>query len=300
MVTRTFVLAAALLGAAGARAECINPAVPGTSIGPVRIGMGLEEVRKLGEVAAVDTEWSAVGAVQFRLGKDKKVEEVRTYAAQVCIQDGVEMKIDMANADVHLNGPAIAGCGGEGSAIWEGWRCPDHGILLFWEAGRPGVWVMKPTKALPQRQPPPPAPWNVKQEGKAVCKDRPNSHLACGFFGRAPALALECYLPDPCMGEFGEGAGKMIDVHWASGERLGSMERNRDGASLVYRFAKTPPARSVVRVIVPLGLKSVRRGEEPAKSARDVVWLIGSRRLNTGFVLDLEVPPAAVVAAAAK
>lgn len=305
MVTRTLLLATALLcaGAPGARAECLNPAVPGTSIGPVKIGMRLEEVKKLGEVAAVDGEWSAVGAVQFRLGKDKKVEEVRTYAERVCIADGPEMTINMADPELRINGPAIAGCGGEGSAIWEGWRCPDHGLLLFWEAGRPGVWVMKPTKAQPQRQPPPAAPWNLKAEAKVdgeakvACRERPNSHLACGFFGKAPALALECYLPDPCMGEFGEGAGKMIDVHWASGARLGNMERNRDGASLAYRFAQTPPARSVVRVIVQPGLKSVRRGEDPAESARNVVWLIGSRRLNTGFVLDLEVPPAAVASA---
>lgn len=356
---RPLLVLATLVFASSARAqpaaECPLPVRPGVSIGAVRLGMTLAEAKATGSFVEPGKDeapvWRAVtpaGNLAFRVGKDKRVEEITLESSKPCLVEGTQRVLDLAAADAQRRAP-YGDCGGQASGMGSGWICEEHGILFWWKGDRATtIVVQRPTLMAPFKQAPPPMPKAPPAEPKRVllatvpgpaadagvaadggpqrdggvalaaapvdpCEGNwpPAPGLACGFFGRNETLTLECYPTAQCMGSFAKSAPAHVCVHGANGEVLGALAPGRGGRTLALKFGKPMPVGTPLRVYFDRDVRvlppanSYLGPQMPTDPARDpkvvgiaASWVVGSRPVSNGWVLDLQVPASAGLPAA--
>ncbi|HEY3446762.1 MAG TPA: hypothetical protein VGK67_10380 [Myxococcales bacterium] len=290
-------LAAMVLSSAASaqeKVECPLPVKPGVSIGGVRLGMSLDEAKAAGSFIAPGKGeapvWRLVhpaGNWSFKLGTDKRVEEVALETSRPCLDDGPKRIIDMTERAAQLYAP-LPDCGGQGGGGGGGWNCSEHGTVFWWGPSSTSVIIRRPGQMQPFKEAPPPLPKPPAKPPKAAlvtatvpafastaagdagvkaaavpakaaepepvdpCTGNwsPAPGIACGFFGRSDSLSLECYPTHLCMGAFSPKAVAHICVHGANGEPLGAFTLGRGGRSLAYRFEKPTAVGTPVRVYV--------------------------------------------------
>lgn len=284
--------------------DCPLPVKPGVAIGGVRLGMSLEEAKAAGSFIppgkGEPPVWRLVhpaGLWSFRLGGDKRVEEITLQTSKPCLDDGVRRVFDMTERSAQLYAP-LPDCGGQAGGGGGGWNCSEHGAFFWWGPSGTSVIVRRPGRMQPFKQAPPPLPKPPARPQKAQpvtatvpelasapageagaatraaavpakaqepaepidpCAGNwsPAPGLACGFFGRTDSLAIECYPTQLCMGTFAAKAAGHLCVHGANGEPLGAFVPARGGRSLAYRFDKPVAVGTPVRVYVDRDVRVV-------------------------------------------
>ncbi|MGC4115852.1 MAG: hypothetical protein QM765_14910 [Myxococcales bacterium] len=266
--------------------ECPLPVKPGVSIGGVRLGMSLEEAKASGNFIPPGSGelpiWRLVhpaGNWSFKLGTDKRVEEITLETSKPCIDEGSKRLLDLTTKDAQRIAP-FADCGGQASAMGSGWLCDEHGLSVLWRADSSRTIVRRPARMQPFKQAPPPLPKPPASAPKApyltatvpevplpvpdagialkppepvdACAGNwsPAPGLACGFFGRTDSLAVECYPSQLCMGRFAAKAGGHVCIHGANGEPLGAFSLGRGGRTLAYRFDKPITVGTPLRIYI--------------------------------------------------
>jgi hypothetical protein len=275
---------------------CPNPVRPGRSIGPVRLGMTLDEVRKLGkvtdpqEVVPGQPAWHTLsrddGVWRFALGLDRRIAVIQVRGSKVCLKHGGERVIDMHGPTAQNRSPMV-GCSLEAAAHRSAWNCALHGVELVWDRRGPSVLVKNPAGGEVSAEPAPAPPWFAPMPGCAAMR---HPKLACAFFGGN--ATLECYPTEPCMGTFSKESPEHATLYTADGDRLGTLKLARHGWSLAYRFARPVAKGSRFRVILDrrVGAPMGHTAQEQRVTRRPIIAVLGATELNDGFVLDLEAP----------
>ncbi|MBI5542802.1 MAG: hypothetical protein HY901_02860 [Deltaproteobacteria bacterium] len=334
---------------------CSTLIKPGVSIGQLRLGMTAEEARGVANFVAPAKDappvWSlASGGMSFRLGKDRRIEQISFVTTRPCLVDGAMQRVlDLQGREAQSNAP-YPDCGGQVTAAATGWICRERGVDFLWNGSSNTMVVRRPSPMQPFKQSPPPLPKPLQVDLKAKqlvaavvpqmldggscaqssaadagdagvaavqvepetppdpCKDNwsPMPMLACGFFGRNEALAVECYPTQLCMGAFAKDAPTHVSIHGANGEALGAFTLARGGRTLVHRFGKAMPIGSPVRVYLDRDVRVLAPASsyqgpkpitDPAKDPRiagvPMSAVVGSRQVANGWVLDLQVPASA-------
>jgi hypothetical protein len=266
------------------------------------------------------------GPLSFRLGKDKRVEEIRFETSRPCFLEGHRRIVDLTSKESQ-NWAPFADCGGFVTAARTGWVCDEHGIDVLWDGAKnpivvrrpsaiqPYTWSPAPLPKLPVAAPKPSAKDAGLPDGAVAEEPLPDpcagnwariSKLSCGFFGRGDALTLECYPVELCMGTFAKEAPRHADLHGANGESLGAFELGRGGRTLAFKFGKKMATGTPVRIYFDRLLKVLPPPtsylgpdvpEDPTKDPKVVgiamAAVVGSREVPSGWVLDLVVPASA-------